>query len=50
VKKYIDTAIQVAEEYGCREYTKQRLRILDRAVESVFEDDTNRPTTLGDYM
>ncbi|CCQ38052.1 DNA-directed DNA polymerase D large subunit (intein-containing) [Natronomonas moolapensis 8.8.11] len=50
VKKYIDTAIQVAKEYGCREYTKQRLQILDRAVESVFEDDTNRPTTLGDYM
>ena len=50
VKKYIDTAVQVASEYGCREYTKQRLEILDRAVESVFEDDTNRPSTLEEYM
>jgi DNA polymerase II large subunit len=50
VNKYIDTALQVAEEYDCREYTVQRLEILDRAVESVFEDDTNRPATLGDYM
>ena len=50
VKKYIDTAIQVAEEYGCREYTKQRLRILDRAVESVFEDDTNKQSGIADFM
>ncbi len=50
VKKYIDTAIQVAEEYGCREYTKQRLEILDRAVESVFEDDTNKQSGIADFM
>ena len=50
VKKYIDTAIQVAEEYGCREYTKQRLQILDRAVESVFEDDTNKQSGIADFM
>ena len=50
VKKYIDTAIQVADEYGCREYTKQRLRILDRAVESVFEDDTNKQSGIADFM
>ena len=50
VKKYIGTAIQVAEEYGCREYTKQRLQILDRAVESVFEDDTNKQSGIADFM
>ena len=50
VKKYIDTAIQVATEYGCREYTKQRLEILDRAVESVFEDDTNKQSGIADFM
>ncbi|CAI48329.1 DNA-directed DNA polymerase D large subunit [Natronomonas pharaonis DSM 2160] len=50
VNKYIDTAIQVAEEYGCREYTKQRLRILDRAVESIFEDDTNKQSGIADFM
>jgi DNA polymerase II large subunit len=50
VKKYIDTAIQVAEEYGCREYTRQRLEILDRSVESVFEDDTNKQSGIADFM
>jgi DNA polymerase II large subunit len=50
VNKYIDTAIQVAEEYDCREYTVQRLEILDRALESIFEDDTNKQSGIGDFM
>ncbi|MCQ4333543.1 DNA-directed DNA polymerase II large subunit [Natronomonas sp. F2-12] len=50
VKKYIDTAIRVAEEYGCREYTRQRLEILDRSVESIFEDDTNKQSGIADFM
>ena len=50
VNKYMDTAIQVAEEYDCREYTKQRLKILDKALESVFEDDTNKQSGIADFM
>ncbi|MFW6265472.1 MAG: DNA-directed DNA polymerase II large subunit [Halanaeroarchaeum sp.] len=50
VTKYMDTALEVAEEYGAREYTKQRLRILERSIESVFENDKNKPTSLGDFM
>jgi DNA polymerase II large subunit len=50
VNKYMDTALRVAEEYDCREYTKQRLRILDRALESIFEDDTNKQSGIADFM
>ncbi|RLM56762.1 DNA-directed DNA polymerase II large subunit [Halobellus sp. Atlit-31R] len=50
VNKYMDTAIHVAEEFGCREYTKQRLEVLEKSLESVFENDKNRPTSLGDFM
>ncbi|WEL19029.1 DNA polymerase II large subunit [Halorhabdus sp. SVX81] len=50
VNKYIDTATRVAEEFGAREYTKQRLEILDRAIKRVFEDDTSRQTGIGDFM
>jgi len=50
VNKYMDTAITVAEEYDCREYTKQRLEVLQNSLESIFENDKNRPTTLGEYM
>ncbi len=50
VTKYLDTAIRVAEQYDCREYTKQRLRILERSIERVFEDDTNKQGSIADFM
>ncbi|PSP82195.1 hypothetical protein BRC88_00060 [Halobacteriales archaeon QS_4_69_225] len=50
VNKYIDTALRVAEEYDCQEYTKQRLHILERSLESIFEDDTNKQSGIADFM
>jgi DNA polymerase II large subunit len=50
VKKYIDTATRVAEEYGTRDYTKQRLEVLDRTLESVFENDKNKQSGIADFM
>jgi DNA polymerase II large subunit len=50
VTKYIDTALTVADEYGAREYTKQRLEILEKSIERIFEDDTNKQSGIGDFM
>jgi len=50
VTKYIDTALTVAEEFGARPYTVQRLEILDRSIERIFEDDTNKQSGIGDFM
>ena len=50
VNKYMDTAIEVADRFDCREYTKQRLEILDRSLESIFEDDTNKQSGIADFM
>jgi DNA polymerase II large subunit len=50
VNKYMDTAIEVAEEFGARDYTKQRLEVLERSLESIFEDDTNKQTGIADFM
>jgi DNA polymerase II large subunit len=50
VKKYIGTATRVAEEYGTRDYTKQRLEVLDRTLESVFENDKNKQSGIADFM
>ena len=50
VNKYMDTAIQVAEEFGCRNYTKQRLEVLERALERTFENDKNKASTISDFM
>ena len=50
VNKYMETAQTVAEEFGCRPYTKQRLKMLKTALESVFEDDTNKQSGIADFM
>jgi DNA polymerase II large subunit len=50
VTKYLDTASRVAEEYGARTYTKQRIEVLERSIESVFENDKNKATSLADFM
>ncbi|WP_435063449.1 DNA-directed DNA polymerase II large subunit [Halobaculum sp. EA56] len=50
VNKYMDVARRVAEEFGCREYTKQRLEILERSLESVFENDKNKQGSIADFM
>ncbi|SIR92475.1 DNA polymerase II large subunit [Natronorubrum thiooxidans] len=50
VNKYMQTAIQVAEEYDCRDYTKQRLEVLERSLESVFENDKNKQSGIEDFM
>ena len=50
VNKYMDTAIRVADEFGCREYTKQRLEVLERSLESVFENDHNKQSGFADFM
>jgi DNA polymerase II large subunit len=50
VNKYMDTAIHVAEEFDCRDYTKQRLEVLERRLERIFENDKNKASKLGDFM
>ncbi|ELK50384.1 DNA polymerase II large subunit, partial [Haloferax sp. BAB-2207] len=50
VNKYMDTAIQVAEEFDCRDYTKQRLEVLEKSLESVFENDKNKQSGIADFM
>ncbi|WP_018257500.1 DNA-directed DNA polymerase II large subunit [Halomicrobium katesii] len=50
VNKYIDTATMVAEEFDCREYTKQRLEILDKSIKRVFENDKNKQSGIADFM
>ena len=50
VNKYMETAIRVADEYDCRDYTKQRLEVLEKSLESVFENDKNKQSGIADFM
>ncbi|MFB6227912.1 MAG: DNA polymerase II large subunit [Halobacteriales archaeon] len=50
VDKYMETAIRVAEEFDARDYTKQRLEVLERSLERTFEDDHNKQSGIADFM
>jgi DNA polymerase II large subunit len=50
VNKYMDTAIEVAEAFGCRDYTKQRLEVLEKSLERIFENDKNKQSGIADFM
>ncbi|WP_411964971.1 DNA polymerase II large subunit [Haloferax sp. YSMS24] len=50
VNKYMGVAIEVAEEFNCRDYTKQRLEVLEKSLESIFENDKNKQSGIADFM
>jgi DNA polymerase II large subunit len=50
VSKYMETALEVARQYGTREYTVQRLEVLDATLESLFENDHNKQSGIEDFM
>jgi DNA polymerase II large subunit len=50
VRKYLEVSMKVAEEYGVSDYTKQRLRLLEIEINSIFKNDRARQTGLADFM
>ncbi|MDF1558472.1 MAG: DNA polymerase II large subunit [ANME-2 cluster archaeon] len=50
VKKYMDVALKIAEEYQVSDYTKQRLEILNLEIKSLFESDVSKQMGLADFM
>jgi len=50
VTKYLETARRVAEEYGARAYTRQRLEIVERSIDRIFENDRNKQSGIADFM
>jgi len=50
VEKYLRVAMDVAEEYHVSEYTKQRLELTRKDIESMFESDASRQLRLSDFL
>ncbi len=50
VEKYLQVAMQIAHDYEASDYTKQRLRLVQRDIKSVFESDAHRQLSLADFM
>lgn len=50
VDKYVDSAMDLADDYNLDRYTQQRLEALDERIEALFEDDQSEQTSLEDFM
>ena len=50
VEKYLQVAMQIAHDYEASDYTKQRLRLVQRDIKSVFESDAHRQMSLADFL
>ena len=50
VKKYIEISKKLAERYGVKEYTRQRVALMEQAVDSLFENGPVRRSRLEDFM
>ncbi|KUO41310.1 MAG: hypothetical protein AVW06_01465 [Hadesarchaea archaeon DG-33-1] len=50
VEKYLEVAMRIAQEYSSSDYTKQRLKLTQRDIRSVFESDAHRQLSLADFL
>jgi len=50
IEKYLRMASEIAEKYAVSDYTRQRLLLMKREIESVFESDEVRQRSLADFL
>jgi len=50
IKKYLDVSLRIANEYHISAYTRQRLELLDKDVNSLFPAAEEKQKALSDFM
>ncbi|MEM1689430.1 MAG: DNA polymerase II large subunit [Candidatus Hadarchaeales archaeon] len=50
IEKYMQMAWQIAKKYSVSEYTKQRLMLMKKEIESIFESDEIKQVSLADFL
>ena len=50
VRKYVEVTQHVVEAYGVRQYTAQRVDLLERSIDALFENDKVTVFTLDDFL
>lgn len=50
VKKYLEMSRNIASTYKISEYTRQRVEVLDLAIQSTFGENSDQQLGLGDFM
>jgi DNA polymerase II large subunit len=50
VKKYLEVSKEIMETYDISNYTRQRIRLMDGAIASLFENEKVKECTLEDFF
>jgi len=50
IRKYLEYSISLAEKYNLDNYLKQRLKLIQNEVESLFTNDLNKQISLAEFM
>ncbi|HID43995.1 MAG TPA: DNA polymerase II large subunit [Archaeoglobaceae archaeon] len=50
IKKYLEISKHLVECYNINEYTKQRLRLIDFEIQSLFESDVRRQVKISEFF
>jgi DNA polymerase II large subunit len=50
VKKYLEVSKEIMESYDISNYTRQRIRLIDDAISSLFENEKVKECTLEDFL
>ncbi len=50
VKKYLEVSREICAGYRVSDYTRQRIEVLDRAIESTFGEEKSEQKGLADFM
>ncbi|UCG71184.1 MAG: DNA polymerase II large subunit [Thermoplasmata archaeon] len=50
VKKYLEVSKEIVESYDISNYTKQRIRLVDGAINSLFENEKVKECRLEDFL
>ncbi len=50
VVKYLDVSKRISEEYGISTYLRQRIGLVEEAIDSMFQDETKQDSKLDDFF
>ncbi|NYZ77301.1 DNA polymerase II large subunit [Candidatus Micrarchaeota archaeon] len=50
IEKYLQISREIVDRYELPDYTKQRLELIGKEINSIFEDEKNKQTGLSDFL
>jgi len=48
--KYLEISKYLAQKYKIKEYTAQRLKLIEKEIESIFEDESKKQVKISDFF